>query len=363
MTTRELLATSVRFTLHGMDVQALVASLRRVARVYQNQLHAKLNRFVGKESSQLMECPTIRASSLCFGAWQFVGAFSDARQVFQRDDLIVSSGGLNDAIADDVVMVLLKALLLPRQPFQQIPHSTAGAACALRGFVLELGSQIAVMVANCCDVFAAKRISFRGDCNIGSSQINAQDFLGFLRDGWLRLDLNVQVIFALAISHQRGGFECLTRQSAALKVTNIQLKSLSATHQRQRNCPVFLSKAERSRVISGRRGSELLHDMTALFGCFTVARNAPDGMNGQLRRQAKSRPDIVINQRLHRQFISHLFGHFLIHILASFTKRLKGVVDFDNLFRRDLKLARCSQDLFHEPIISHVLRNYDEDFV
>lgn len=344
-------------------MQTLVARLRRVARVYQNQLHAKLNRLIGEKLPQLMKCPTIRASSLCLGARHLIGAFSDARQVFQRDDLILGSGSLNDAMTDDVVMVLLKALLLARQPFQQIPHSTAGAACALRGFVLELGSQIAVMISNCCDVFAAKTFSFAGDRNVGSPQINAQDFLGFLRDGWLRFDLNVQVIFALAISHQRGSFGRLTRQSAALKVTNIQLKPLSATHQSEAYCPVFLSKAERSRVISGRRGSELLHGMTALFGCFTVARNATNRMNGQLRGQSETCPDIVINQRLHRQFVGQGFGHFLIRILASICKRLKGIVYFDNLFRRDLKLTRCSQDLFHGSIISHALKNHDEDFV
>lgn len=227
MTTRELLASPVRFTFYGMNVQALVASLRRVARVYQYQLHAELNRFVVEKLPQLVERPTIRPSPLRFGTWHLISAFSDSGQVFKGDDLPVVLGISDNAVRDDVVHMFLKALLFARQPFQQVSNSSASRPGALRGFLLELCSQITVMVPDFGDVFAAKRFPVRRDSDIGSAQIDTQNLIGLFRWLWVRFKLNHQVVFALSVLGQRGSFRRLPLQLAALKVADMQLKPLS----------------------------------------------------------------------------------------------------------------------------------------
>lgn len=138
-----------------------MAGLRRVARINQNQLHTKLRCFVVEKLAQLIKRPTIRTSSFCFAAGHLVGAFPDSGQVLKSNDLFIVFGISNDAVANDVISVFLKALFLARQPLQQSTNSTPCTACAFRCFLLELCSQITVMISNFCNVFSAKRISIR----------------------------------------------------------------------------------------------------------------------------------------------------------------------------------------------------------
>lgn len=164
MTTRKLLTTSVRFTSNGMNVQAFVASLRRVSRVYQNQLHAILNRFVGKELAQLVEGPIIQESTFRFGARHLVSPFSDSSQIFQGNHLIVGFSMLDDALRNDVVSMLLKSSFLPRQPLQESSRPTTSRPCAFRGFLLDRSSHTSMMIPHCGNFFAAETIFIRSNC-------------------------------------------------------------------------------------------------------------------------------------------------------------------------------------------------------
>jgi len=98
MTTSKPLATAIRLTLHGVNVQTVVASLRSIARVNKNQFYAKLNRFVVYELPQLIKTPTVRKSALSFPTRQRVRAFSDSGQFFQGNYLIIILGRLNDLV-------------------------------------------------------------------------------------------------------------------------------------------------------------------------------------------------------------------------------------------------------------------------
>jgi len=145
MTTSKLLPTSVRFTFCWVNVQAVMAGLRGIARVNQNQLYAKLHRLVGQELSQLIERPTIATSTLCFRPWHRVSSFSDSSQILQSNSLVGQLGALHQTVADDVIYMTLKALLLARQPFQQFSTTTSRTACASRSFLLDIRSQSAVL--------------------------------------------------------------------------------------------------------------------------------------------------------------------------------------------------------------------------
>ena len=71
--------------------------------------------------------------------------------------------------------------------------------------------------------------------------------------------------------------------------------------------------------------------------------------------QTKTCPDIVINQRLHRQFIRQIGSQSLVYRFASISKRLERFVDLDNWLSRGFNLAGYSQDLLYGSQISHVL--------
>jgi hypothetical protein len=88
MTTPKLLATSVRFTSNWVDVQALMAGLGCITGVNKHQIYAKLHRLISEELAKLKKRPTIASTSLCFRTWLLVGAFSNARQIFQRNGLV-----------------------------------------------------------------------------------------------------------------------------------------------------------------------------------------------------------------------------------------------------------------------------------
>ncbi len=93
-----------------MNVQAVMAGLKRVARIDQNQLYAKLHRLVGHELAQLVERPTVATPPLMAG--QLICALPHSSQVLQCNCLMSHLGSLHQAIADAVIGMRLKAFLL-----------------------------------------------------------------------------------------------------------------------------------------------------------------------------------------------------------------------------------------------------------
>lgn len=130
MTTPKRFARPVGLTLNWMNVQAIMARLRGIRRIHQNQFHAKLNTLVSQELAQLVETPRVTSTPLSLGSRQFVGTFPDAGQVLQGNNLIVGLRLLDKLIADDVVLMCLKAFLLARQPFQKRSSSTPSTSRA-----------------------------------------------------------------------------------------------------------------------------------------------------------------------------------------------------------------------------------------
>lgn len=118
MTTPERFARTIRLTLYRMNVQAVVAHLACVGRIYQDQLYPKLNALVAQEKELLIEAPRVASTPLSLGSRQFVSTFTNSSQVFQCDDRIVSFGFVYQPKADGVVYVRLKSSLPTRQPLR-----------------------------------------------------------------------------------------------------------------------------------------------------------------------------------------------------------------------------------------------------
>jgi hypothetical protein len=356
MTTNKLLATAIRFTLYGMNVQTVVASLTCISWVNKNQFHPKLNRLVVNKLSQLVETPTIRKSAFSFAARQGVCPFSDSGQFFQGNYLVLILGRLNNLVAGNVINVSLKTPFLSRQPLLKFSASSPTTSSAFRGLVLELRSNSGVFVPNLSYALSTEFIPVRSNRNICSAQINAQYFISIFRRWWLRLKLNVQVICTIFTFYQSRCFWVLSFQQSPLVIANGKAESFSTTNQRQASCPVFLFKTERSCIVGSRSRRKFLNLKSFLSGSLAISRYSPYRMNSQLRRQAKQRPDIVINQGLHRQFVYQSWWCSLVHILASICKSLQRRINFGDLFRCDLDFAGYCQDLFHLPIISQYVR-------
>lgn len=107
-----------------MDVQALVAGLAGVGRVDCNQFHAILHALVAQKQSQLEECPTVRAATLSLVPRQFIGALSNTRQVFNRNDSIQQF--LTTFAASTVIISSSSCNTLPDNHIQSRPlHSNS----------------------------------------------------------------------------------------------------------------------------------------------------------------------------------------------------------------------------------------------
>jgi hypothetical protein len=166
MTAPERLSRTIRLTLFGVNVQAVVARFASVSRIHQHKFYTKLNAFVGQKLPQLVKAPRVTPAPLYLGSRQFVSSFPDASEVFECNNLFVGFSRLHELVADFVVMMRLKASLSTRQPFLKLPTSTPTASRAFRGFLLKFGSQMTVMVTNLCDVFTAIFVSTRCNNNI-----------------------------------------------------------------------------------------------------------------------------------------------------------------------------------------------------
>ena len=86
MPTLERFTTPIGLAFHWMNVQTLVARLRRICRVNCNQFHPVLHALVAQKQPQLEERPTIGTSTFRLVSRQFIGARSYARQVFNRNN-------------------------------------------------------------------------------------------------------------------------------------------------------------------------------------------------------------------------------------------------------------------------------------
>lgn len=252
------------------------------------QLYAELDALVGQKEELLVEAPRITFTPLSLGSRQLVSAFTNSGQVFQCDDKIVSFGELYQLIADDVIHMRLKAPLPkggfageaspantpPRQPSLKFSTPTPTTSRASRGFLLEICSQVCVMISNLCYLFPVILVPLRGYCDVCSTQIHTQNFIRFLWQFWVRLKLNIYVIATIQSLHQRRCFWSLSFQQTALVITNSQFKPSPTSEQPQTDRPVVLSEAEHSLIIGSRRWCELQNVFVFLLGCSAVASNS-----------------------------------------------------------------------------------------
>ena len=297
---------------------AFVAHLAGVPRLNKQNLYAVFYGFVYQELPQLKEGPAIESSPLFFRAWLLICSLPNSSQIFQSDKLIFVLSLSYDTVTDSVIYPCLKALFLARQPFQQFSTSTPSAPCAFRGFSLDICSQLGIMISNFGNLFTAKCISIRSNCNISPTQITAQNVIGWWRLGWLRFKLNIEIVTTIFAFAQSSSLGVLTFQQSKLVVPHSQYKPLPTSSSSQTYCPIFFPKRKDTGIVSDASKSKAADWLAIFFSCFSVARNPSNSMDCQLRRKSKHISNSMIYlqialpihlSELATQFDSHIHKH------------------------------------------------------
>ena len=123
------LALVLAVSLLGMT--ALVALLRSVAWVNQDDRYSSQCRLVGNETAELVECPT---QSLCSLLMPNRGASVNSAQIFQSDSTLAVFSLCNEVLTDTVILVRPETSLPTRyllQPSLGILRSFALQVCTM----------------------------------------------------------------------------------------------------------------------------------------------------------------------------------------------------------------------------------------
>lgn len=339
MTTLKPLATPIGLIGGGVNVQALVTSLRGITRIDGNNFHASTQSFVTNKQSQLVKSPTVRPSSLRFGSGLLVCSVPNPCQILQGDTRLHRFRRSNDALRNAVIDPGLEPTLTTSQPLQQLTASPSRTACALTGLVLELGSQVGKMITNLGYVLPIPVLTFRSVCNICTPQIHAQNLITVLRFWWLRLQANLDVIGTISPLDQGCRLWVRTCQHSSLVVSDRQFKPLTTINSGERNCPILFSKREDSSVVSDKASFERFHWTVLLFGNFAGSGNSSANLLSQITRQAKSSANLVITEGLQLYCIDYLLRRVLVHPVQRLHKSVQRRIQFYGLRLEYLELA------------------------
>ena len=101
------------------NMQAGMASLTGVSRVNGYQIDTISKTFISNKLTQLVERPTVRASTLSLVPWLLIGSISDAGQVLNGDCRLSLYRPSNDCHTNVVVLPGLISTLFAGEPFQE----------------------------------------------------------------------------------------------------------------------------------------------------------------------------------------------------------------------------------------------------
>ncbi len=339
------------------DMQALMAGLTCPCWRYSYHLYSRLNAFVLKELSQLVERPRVRTSSLSFVPGLLVSALSNSSQIFNSNNSVTSFGISNDSSTDCMVQPSLILALSPRQPFQRSPTSFTSRFCALRSLVLERSSHSSKLVSRILYLFSIPPIPMIGYCNVPSPKVNPNYLIGQDLLWYIIRQLNMQVVQAILMLTQLGASRLSAFKLTRLVISDLEFNMLPATIESQTSAPVFFPKGKDTSIIVSTSWLENFNWLPFNFGSLTIRSNSGTNSDSQISTQAKLLSNRIVDQRLNCSFAGNGWFDDLVGIVASISKRLQGCLDFGNLFFRRLELANQCQSLFHERIISHMTAN------
>lgn len=228
----------------------------------------------------------------------------------------------------------LETLLSTRQPLLKLPHPAASTSCAFRGFVLKLRSGPGITVSNLLQLLSTEFFSLRSVCNICTTKIHTQTVGRLFRFGWLRFDLNVDVIGAIFALHQRCRSWLLSLKQVPLVVANRHHDVLAASNKRDAHSPLLLDQDKNSCIVLDACGRKDFDKSAFQLGGLAVGANPTECLLGEVCRKAKQGTGFVVKAGLHTQSITALGWNLLIDPGASICERLECCINLLGLFSR-----------------------------
>ena len=305
------------FPASQTKVHTFMTGLRTVSwrnRQYFDPVNQSL---VFEESTKLIKCPRIRASSFSLCSGLGIGSFSDASQIFNSNNAIRLFGTQNYGFADDMINMALKSFLPPRQPFQQLSASSATTACAPLGAFLEVCAKLRIFISNVAYFFARPFLVVRRNRYISTSKIYTNNIVGFNYFWCFIFDLYMNIVISVSMLTKlcRGWFSSF--EFTNLVVARNDWNMFSTTYQGQTNRPVFLAKSKYPSIIISRCRFERLNWFVLLFGSFSISSDSSTSPNSQVSRQTVFLSNGLINLRLNCSLASYRWLNFFIGIVTS----------------------------------------------
>src|SRR4028119_1990838 len=143
------------------------------------------------------------------------------------------------------------------------------------------------MISNLGNLFTAKCIFIRSNCNISPTQITTQNLIAWWRLGWLRFKLNIKIVTTIFAFTQSSSLGVLTFGQSKLVVPDSQYKPLPTTSSSQTYRPILFPKRKDTGIVSDASRSKAADWRTIFFSCFSVARNPANSMDCQLQDRTR----------------------------------------------------------------------------
>lgn len=356
-TTLKRLSTSVGLTLDWVDSLAPVARLTSVSRIDQHQRHTGTHTLVSQELAELVERPTVRASTFYLVSWLLIGAFPNACQVFDSNTEVARFGLPDKSATDGVVDVGLEASFSASQPLLKLSRPTTSTSCAFTSFVLKLRPLFGTLVSQLHQLLSTETLSIRCVCNICTAKVNTQTLINRVRRRRCGLDLNLDMVGAIFALRKRCRSWLLSLKQVSLVVANRKRNMFAAIQKRQANSPILFDQGKDPRIVINACGRETFNQSVFKFGSLAVSANPSNRSNRQVRRKSKQSPHGVVDKFLHCSRMGHPLWRFQICPSASVCKCFKRCINPLGLFSRGVEFARYSQDLDHRSIVPHPVLN------
>jgi hypothetical protein len=255
-----------------------------VTRVYGNQRDASKLRLVLKEQAQLRERPTMENCSLPVPNRYPV---TDAIEVFNRHPAPGAFSTGNDLLGYHMVCMRGKSLLLTGELAEP-------TFCRSRLFLLELGPQPSMAMANRSDMRtgAADAIRIRGD--VSNAKIHAKEVRRLYRGGFRKVHRTVQVKLFSSIDQIRLTLDPV--EPFLLVLTVDQRNDYAATWQRPKANAVHPLEGENSLVVGNR--AMRFEDWAFAFVTTKALCRFANRTNSHLGRQTKAGTNLCVGQLL-----------------------------------------------------------------
>jgi len=270
----------------------------RIARIDDDEFHARLPCLVLDEAAKLMESPSAHLRPLLLAKPCPV---ADALQVFQGQSTPSVFGLSNELFGNSMVSVLAKARFAPRNGFELTPDSLRAQAepLAANCRLLETTAKIVVADATGFDIRARVALPVAVGGDVLDTQIYTKK-IGCRRFRSIRqINRDEQKPFAVLATHKVS--LPLGCSKALSLVASHDEQHQDATGKRQQRDPIQPLEAHQPLIVgNGRKRTEMRTLGLVVLVGFADLRNAA---HGHLRRQSEALPQVSVEQLLQRNLV------------------------------------------------------------